>query len=313
LDSLFFEIKFMLQKTISHTIEFSGKGLHTGNFCKVTLSPANENEGFVFLHNQKKYPISVNAVFDTTRSTNLKFDNYIIYTIEHLLSALMALQIDNIQIEVEENEIPILDGSAKLFVEKILDIGIKQEKGIKKIYIAKDVIEWQDDETKSEYTLIPNEHFEATCLIDYNYKILGKQYATLSKWQDYSTEIAPAKTFCFLHEIEFLYQSGLIKGGDLTNALVFSENTIDNKKAKWLSETFNQPIFSIPEKGLLNPLYQTFDNEAARHKLLDLIGDLALFGMPIQGKLIVSKPGHTSNIRFVKYLLENFAEKHFIL
>jgi UDP-3-O-[3-hydroxymyristoyl] N-acetylglucosamine deacetylase/3-hydroxyacyl-[acyl-carrier-protein] dehydratase len=296
----------MYQKTISQTISFEGKGLHTGNYCKVLVHPEIQNAGYRLLFEGNNFNIDTNAVFDTTRSTNLKFNDEIIYTVEHLFSALAGLQIDNITIEVQGNEIPILDGSAKLFVEKILNVGIKQEKALKKIFNVNEVIEWIDDETKASYTLIPNEQFEATCLIDYNLKILGKQYATLDNWKDYATEIAPAKTFCFLHEIEYLYQCGLIKGGDLTNALVFSENSIEYQKAKWLSDTFHQPIFSIPEKGLLNPLYQTFDNEAARHKLLDLIGDLALLNRNILGKLIVTKPGHTSNVRFVKHILDNY-------
>lgn len=296
----------MYQKTIVKTIEFIGKGLHLGKQCKLTLYPEQANEGYTFRYNNQKYKINAFSVFDTTRSTNLKFGDNVVYTIEHLLSALAGLQIDNICIEVEGDEIPILDGSSKIFIEKILNAGIKQEKELKHTFVVQNIIEWQDNETKAFYTLIPNEHFEATCLIDYNSKTLGKQYAVMNSWQDYSTEIAPAKTFCFLHEIEYLYQSNLIKGGDLTNALVFSENPIDNQKAKWLTETFNQPIFSIPERGLLNPLYQTFDNEAARHKLLDIIGDLSLLGKNIQGKLIVLKPGHTSNVRFVKHILDNY-------
>jgi UDP-3-O-[3-hydroxymyristoyl] N-acetylglucosamine deacetylase/3-hydroxyacyl-[acyl-carrier-protein] dehydratase len=296
----------VFQKTIVKSIEIKGKGLHTGNACAVILHPADAHAGFIFLKNNHTYKINTDAVFDTIRSTNLKFGDYAVYTIEHLLSAIAAMQIDNIAIEIEGNETPLLDGSAKFFVEKILDAGIKEEKAARNIFKVKSVIEWQDVLTKSEYTLIPHDGFAATCLIDYNSKILGKQYADLENWEDYVTEIAPAKTFCFLHEIEALYRNGLIKGGDLTNALVFSEHKIEPEKAKWLSQTFNQPVFSIPEKGLLNPLYQTFDNEAARHKLLDLIGDLALLGVAIQGKLYVSKPGHTSNIRFARYLKDNF-------
>lgn len=296
----------MYQNTITNKIEFFGKGLHTGNNCSVRLLPANINSGFALVHNNKNYPINTQAVFDTTRSTNLEFDDYKVFTLEHLLSALVGLQIDNVRIEIMGNEVPILDGSAKIFVEKIVGIGIKQQKELKHVFVVNEVIKWTDNETKSNYTLIPNTTFEATCLIDYNSSVLGKQYATLNSWNDYPAEIAPAKTFCFLHEIEYLYQSKLIKGGDLTNALVFSESSIDGSKAKWLSETFHQPIFLIPEKGLINPLYQTFDNEAARHKLLDLIGDLALLGKNIQGKLFATKPGHTSNIRFTKYLEEHY-------
>ncbi|HMW94413.1 MAG TPA: UDP-3-O-acyl-N-acetylglucosamine deacetylase, partial [Chitinophagaceae bacterium] len=223
--------------------------------------------------------------------------------------AVVGLQIDNLILEIEGGEVPILDGSAKYFVDKIREVGIKEEAIHKSKFIVQKNIEWKDHETNAEYLLIPSSSFSITCMIDYHSKSLGKQYASLERWADYITEIAPAKTFCFLHEIEMLYKHGLIKGGNLNNALVFSEFNIEPEKAKWLTETFNQPIFSIPEKGVLNPIYQTFDNEAARHKILDLIGDLSLLGIALQGRLIVMKPGHTSNIRFSKYLKEYIGAK----
>lgn len=294
------------QKTIAQSIQIKGQGLHTGNLCTLNLHPAQPNSGFILRNGNVEQKISVKSVVDTTRSTNIKIGNDIVYTIEHLFSAIAALQIDNLIIEVDGNEIPILDGSAKLFLDKILNSGIKEEKVERHYFVVDKVIEWIDTSTHSEYTLIPFDGFDVTCLIDYNSKTLGKQYAALERWEDYSEEVAPAKTFCFLHEIEYLYRNGLIKGGNLMNALVYSEDKIEPEKAQWLAKTFNQPIFSIPEKGLLNPLYQTFDNEAARHKLLDLIGDLALLDKPIKGKLIATKPGHTSNVRFVNYLCDNY-------
>ena len=297
------------QKTIAKQTEITGIGLHTGKQCKVIMLPALPNEGLVLLKNNQKYPISLNNVVDTTRSTNIKIDDEVIYTVEHLLSAVVGLQIDNLILEIEGGEVPILDGSAKYFVDKIREVGIKEEAIHKSKFIVQKNIEWKDHETNAEYLLIPSSSFSITCMIDYHSKSLGKQYASLERWADYITEIAPAKTFCFLHEIEMLYKSGLIKGGNLTNALVFSEFNIEPEKAKWLTDTFNQPIFSVPEKGILNPIYQTFDNEAARHKTLDLIGDLSLLGVGLQGRLIVIKPGHTSNIRFSKYLKEYIGAK----
>jgi len=294
-----------LQKTIANKAVIEGNGLHTGNFCKVTLHPAQPNEGLVCICNQKKHLLTLDVVADTTRSTNVRLGNQMIYTIEHLLSAISALQIDNIYIEIEGNEVPILDGSAKYFVEKMLDAGIKEFTVPKKIFKVTSVIEWTDDSTNASYTFIPADQFSVTCLIDYDSKVLGQQYARLGRWEDYATEIASAKTFCFLHEIETLYHNGLIKGGNLTNSLVFSEHPTDPEKARWLSSVFNQPVFSIPEKGILNPVSQTFSNEAARHKILDLIGDLALLGISIQGKIYALKSGHTSNIRFAKYLKDN--------
>jgi UDP-3-O-[3-hydroxymyristoyl] N-acetylglucosamine deacetylase/3-hydroxyacyl-[acyl-carrier-protein] dehydratase len=171
-----------------------------------------------------------------------------------------------------------------------------------------DVIEWKDVQTGAEYIFLPHEDFSVTCLIDFPSKIIKHQYAVMNDVSEYALGIAPAKTFCFLHEIEYLYNNGLIKGGNLNNALVFSEKMLSKEKAAWLSATFHQPANSIPEMGVLNPLYQTYDNEAARHKLLDVIGDLALTQTYFKGKLITYKPGHKSNCKFAQFLVENYIE-----
>jgi UDP-3-O-[3-hydroxymyristoyl] N-acetylglucosamine deacetylase/3-hydroxyacyl-[acyl-carrier-protein] dehydratase len=185
----------------------------------------------------------------------------------------------------------------------------------KKIFEIQEVIEWKDEEVGAEYIFLPHENFSVTCLIDFPSKMIKHQYAVLNDIKEYAAEIAPAKTFCFLHEIEFLYNNGLIKGGNLNNALVFSESALSKEKIQWLSTTFHQSANSIPEMGILNPLYQTYDNEAARHKLLDIIGDLALTQTYFKGKLIAYKPGHTSNSRFAQFLTEKYinAEKEYSL
>lgn len=298
------------QKTIIKLIHFSGTGLHTGLMANVTLKPAPANFGIQFCRTDLDPTLFVPArsenVYNTNRSTSIKKYDVEIITIEHLLSALYALGIDNCLIEIDNKEIPILDGSTKFYVDAIWNQNVLELNQPKKIIIIKDVIEWKDESTGAEYIFLPNEHFSVTCLIDFPSKMIKHQYAVLNDMQEYKNEIASAKTFCFLHEIEYLYNNGLIKGGNLNNALVFSETALSKEKIKWLSTTFHQSANSIPEMGILNPLNQTYDNEAARHKLLDVIGDLALTQTYFQGKLIAYKPGHTSNCKFAQFLVENY-------
>lgn len=308
-----------LQRTIIQPIQFSGAGLHTGLMANVTIKPAPENFGIQFcrtdIHPTLYIPAKAANVYNTNRSTSIQKNNVEIITIEHLLSALYALGIDNALIEIDNKEIPILDGSARFYIENILNENILELNSHKKIFEIQEVIEWKDEEVGAEYIFLPHDNFSVTCLIDFPSKMIKHQYAVLNDIKEYVAEIAPAKTFCFLHEIEFLYNNGLIKGGNLNNALVFSESALSKEKIQWLSTTFHQSANSIPEMGILNPLYQTYDNEAARHKLLDIIGDLALTQTYFKGKLIAYKPGHTSNSRFAQFLTEKYinAEKEYSL
>lgn len=301
-----------LQKTIVHPIKFSGVGLHTGLIANVIIKPAPENFGIQFCRtdiNPSLYiPARSENVSNTNRSTTIKKHDSEVITVEHLLSALYALQIDNALVEIDNKEVPILDGSAKFYVDSIPVDNIIELNRFNKTFTITDVIEWKDDLTGAEYIFLPHEEFSVTCLIDFPSKIIKHQYAVLNDVKDYVTEIANAKTFCFLHEIEFLYNNGLIKGGNLNNALVFSEAALSKDKINWLAKTFHQAANSIPEMGILNPLYQSYDNEAARHKILDVIGDLALTQTYFKGKLIAYKPGHTSNVKFAQFLSEKFIE-----
>lgn len=298
-----------LQQTIIKPIQLSGVGLHTGLVANVKINPAPDNFGIQFCRTDIDPTIYIEAksanVSKTNRSTTIKNNQIEVITIEHLLSAFYAIGIDNALVEIDNKEVPILDGSARFYIENLANNSIELRLP-KKEYIIHDVIEWKDEQTDSEYIFLPHENFSVTCLIDFPSKIIKHQYAVLNEIEDYIEEIGKAKTFCFLHEIEFLYNNGLIKGGNLNNALVFSETTISQEKIKWLADTFHQSANSIPDMGILNPLYQTFDNEAARHKLLDVIGDLALTQTYFQGKLIAYKPGHTSNCKFANYLVENY-------
>ena len=301
-----------LQKTIVQPIRFSGVGLHTGLTANVTIKPAPENFGIQFCRidiNPSLYiPARSENVSNTNRSTTIKKHDSEVITVEHLLSALYALEIDNALVEIDNKEVPILDGSAKFYVDSISDDNIIELNRYNKIFTITDVIEWKDDLTGAEYIFLPHEEFSVTCLIDFPSKIIKHQYAVLNDVKDYVTEIANAKTFCFLHEIEFLYNNGLIKGGNLNNALVFSEAALSKDKINWLAKTFHQAANSIPEMGILNPLYQSYDNEAARHKILDVIGDLALTQTYFKGKLIAYKPGHTSNVKFAQFLTEKYIQ-----
>ncbi len=301
-----------LQKTIVQPIRFSGVGLHTGLTANVTIKPAPENFGIQFCRidiNPSLYiPARSENVSNTNRSTTIKKHDSEVITVEHLLSALYALEIDNALVEIDNKEVPILDGSAKFYVDSISDDNIIELNRFNKIFTITDVIEWKDDLTGAEYIFLPHEEFSVTCLIDFPSKIIKHQYAVLNDIKDYGVEIANAKTFCFLHEIEFLYNNGLIKGGNLNNALVFSEAALSKDKINWLAKTFHQAANSIPEMGILNPLYQSYDNEAARHKILDVIGDLALTQTYFKGKLIAYKPGHTSNVKFAQFLTEKYIQ-----
>lgn len=300
----------ILQKTIIRPFVFSGNGLHTGLFAQVKVSPAPENHGIVFCRtdlNNTLIPAKSKYVTNTNRSTTLSKDNADVITVEHLLSALYAVGIENALIEIDNIELPILDGSSSFFIRQLTPDNILELQQAKNFQKINDVIEWVDAETGAEYILLPHEDFSVTCLIDFPSKLIKHQYAVLNHLNEYNNEVAKAKTFCFLHEIEYLYNKGLIKGGNLTNALVFSESAISLERINWLANTFHQQANSIPEMGILNPLFQTYDNEAARHKILDVIGDIALTQTYFDGKLICYKPGHTSNVKFAQYLVNKFA------
>lgn len=301
-----------LQKTIIRPIQFSGVGLHTGLIANVTIKPAPENFGIQFCRTDINptlfIPAKSSNVSNTNRSTTIKRNESEVITVEHLLSAFYALGIDNAIVEIDNKEVPILDGSSKFYIDSIKEDNIIELNQVKKQYVIHDVIEWKDEQTGAEYIFLPHDDFSVTCLIDFPSKMIKHQYAVLNDIKEYAEEIGTAKTFCFLHEIEFLYNNGLIKGGNLNNALVFSETTLSKDKIHWLATTFHQSANSIPEMGILNPLYQTFDNEAARHKLLDVIGDLALTQTYFKGKLIAYKPGHKSNSKFAQFLVEKYVD-----
>ncbi len=293
------------QKTIKNSIQFSGKGIHTGSFANMTLIPAKENKGIVFVRTDKddfEIKADINFVVSTNRSTNLAIKDIHVKTVEHILAAISGNNIDNLIIEIDNEEIPILDGSAREFSEKISEVGLVEQNSYKKIYKINKEIRYFDKETGSEIIAIPSENFQLDVTIDYNSQTLGVQNSTLNNISDFTKEIASSRTFCFLHDLEKLLEKNLIKGGDINNAIVVVENDINTSNISNLAKQFDKDTIKVSEEGILDNLELRYENEASRHKLLDVIGDLSLVGFSIKGKITATKPGHTHNTNFAKKL-----------
>ena len=294
------------QKSILTTQVISGYGLHTGLKSNITFKKAPVNTGIQFirvdLDNNPKIEANLINIDKTLRRTQLKKNNVIIQTTEHLLAAIKGLEIDNLYIEIDNSELPILDGSAKLYTDILIKAGIDIQKVKRKEFKIRDSIKFKDIETGSEYIIEPSDEFKIDIQIDYKSKLLGVSNAKLESINEFRNEISDARTFVFLQDIKPLYENGLIRGGSLNNAIVFVEEKISAKDLIKLEYFFNKKNIKIEENGILNNDKLRYNNEAARHKLLDVIGDLALLGCHIQGHLKVIKPGHKSNIAFAKKL-----------
>ncbi len=296
------------QKTIQKEISLEGVGLHTGKKVKLTFKPGPENTGFNFVRTDLEgHPLieaKANYVTSTQRGTNLEKNGVAVNTSEHVLAAVVGCDIDNIIMELDSPEPPILDGSSKFFVEALEKAGIVEQNAERKVYEVKEIISFKDEESGSEIMIMPSEHFEITTIIDFGTKILGTQNATLNNIGEFNKEIAAARTFSFLHEIEMLLDNDLIKGGDLNNAIVYVDQKLSQKTMKKLSKAFKKDSVKIKPNGILDNLTLHWANEAARHKLLDVLGDLALVGTKIKGKVIATKPGHKINTKFAKKLMK---------
>ncbi|MEC7265662.1 MAG: bifunctional UDP-3-O-[3-hydroxymyristoyl] N-acetylglucosamine deacetylase/3-hydroxyacyl-ACP dehydratase [Bacteroidota bacterium] len=294
------------QRTIEKKVTLQGVGLHTGENVTMSFLPAKENHGFAFkridLEGEPIIEADANYVVNTQRGTNLEKNGVKIHTSEHVLAALVGLEIDNVLIELDAPEPPIMDGSSKFFVKALEEAGIVEQDQEREEYIVKDVISYKDETTGSEITVIPADHYQVTTMVDFGTKVLGTQNATLEKMSDFKEEIADARTFSFLHELEMLLEHGLIKGGDLNNAIVYVDKEISDSTMKKLEKAFNKKKLSVKPNGILDNLTLHYPNEAARHKLLDVVGDLALAGTRIRGKVIANKPGHFVNTQFAKKL-----------
>ena len=294
------------QKTLQKPVSIEGVGLHTGKKVKMTLKPAPVNYGFKFarvdLEGKPEIEASAQFVNKTERGTVLEKNGVQVHTTEHVLAALTGMDIDNCIIELDAAEPPIKDGSSKYFVEMIEQAGIEEQDAEREEFVIKKVISYVDPETGSELLIMPADHYEITAMVDFGTKVLGTQNAYLKNLKDFKTEIAPARTFSFLHELEMLLKNGLIKGGDLSNAIIFVDKEISEETKELLKDYFKKDDFEVKPNGILNNIDLQWPNEAARHKLLDVVGDLALVGTKLKGKVIANKPGHKVNTAFAKKL-----------
>ena len=292
------------QKTLGGSFSLKGKGLHTGVNLTVTFNPAPDNHGYkiqrIDLEGQPIIDAVAENVGETTRGTVLVKNNIKVSTIEHGMAALYSAGIDNCLIQVDGPEFPILDGSAKYYVEEIQKVGIVEQSAPKDFYIIKSKIEFRDEETGSSIIVLPDENFSVNALISYDSKILYNQFATLEDMSKFPEEIASARTFVFVREIEPLLNHGLIKGGDLDNAIVIYEREMSQERYDKLADVMGVPHMDATKLGYINHIPLVWDNEPARHKLLDIIGDLALIGKPIKGRIIATRPGHTINNKFAR-------------
>ena len=294
------------QKTLKDSFSLRGKGLHTGLDITITFNPAAENHGYkiqrIDLEGQPIIDAVADNVVETTRGTVLAKNDVKVSTVEHAMAALYAAGIDNCLIQVNGPEFPILDGSAIYYVEGIEKVGIEEQTAVKDYYIIKSKIEFKDEKTGSSIIVLPDDSFSVNALISYDSKIIPNQFATLEDMNDFPKEIAGSRTFVFVREIEPLLGAGLIKGGDLDNAIVIYERQMSQENFDKLADVMGVPHMNANQMGYINQKPLVWDNEPARHKLLDIIGDLALIGRPIKGRIIATRPGHTINNKFARQM-----------
>ena len=294
------------QTTIKKEVTLTGVGLHTGKNVTLKFAPSEADSGYKFIRNDLEGSPEIEAdvqwVTDTQRGTNLDKNGVKINTSEHVLSALVGLQIDNCTIYLDAPEPPIMDGSSIHFVNALKEAGVTTLEKERDEYIVKEVINFKDEVTGSEMTIIPSDAYQITTMVDFGTKVLGTQNANLDRLEDYEKEIASSRTFSFLHELEMLLENGLIQGGDLNNAIVYVDKPLSEETMERLKKAFNKKEITVRPNGVLDNLSLHHPNEAARHKLLDVIGDLALIGQRIRGKVIAHKPGHRINAEFAKKL-----------
>jgi len=303
----------MKQRTLKSEVELSGIGLHTGQEVTVTFKPAEANSGIKFIRvDLDRTPFvmaTAESVTSTQRSTTIAKRQASVQTVEHALAALAGLQIDNVDIEINGAEMPILDGSAKPFVDAFRQAGIEELKAERDVFEIDEVISVKDEETGAEITVFPADRFEVTTLVDYNSPYISTQYASMTDIEQFEKEIAPCRTFAFLDEVEMLLDKGLIKGGSLDNAVVIANKAMSEDELSSLAKKLDRPAVAISQSGVLNTTELKFPNEPARHKLLDVIGDLSLIGVSIKGKVVATKPGHKVNTEIAKIIREKY-KKH---
>lgn len=305
-----------LQRTLSEKIRFEGVGLHTGETVVMEIHPAPENHGYKFqridLEGQPIIKADADLVVSTERGTTLEANGARVYTTEHVLAALYGMQINNALITLTGPEIPIMDGSSLLFVKEIVRVGAIEQAVERDYFELTENVKWEDTEKGIEFLAVPDTNYRVTVMVDYNSPALGTQHASMFHIGEFEKEISPCRTFCFLRELEFLAQNNLIKGGNLDNAIVLVErNDVSQEELDKLAALLGKDSLQVNYDGIgvLNSLKLQFENEPARHKLLDIIGDLALVGKPIKGHILAARPGHSGNTRFAKVLKEHIKKQ----
>jgi UDP-3-O-[3-hydroxymyristoyl] N-acetylglucosamine deacetylase/3-hydroxyacyl-[acyl-carrier-protein] dehydratase len=292
------------QHTIKKPVSIDGVGLHTGMDCHLTFKPAPENHGYKFqrvdLPGQPVIDADVDYVVDTSRGTTLEHNGCRINTVEHVLAALAGMEVDNVLIQLDGPEPPIMDGSSKAFVDMLLEAKIVEQDADREYFMVPENVHYAEVNRKVEMVAMPVDDFRITVMVDYNSSVLGSQHASVTNIKEFEKEIASCRTFCFLHELEMLLANDLIKGGDLNNAIVIVDRKVEDDELDHLASLFHKPKVGVRKEGILNNVEMRFQNEPARHKLLDLIGDLALIGMPIKAQIMAARPGHAANVAFAK-------------
>lgn len=301
------------QKTLKEAFSVVGIGLHTGEKVTLTVNPADDNYGYKFQRVDVDGEPIINAdpdlVVDTSRSTNLEKNGVRINTTEHILAALYGMEIDNALIQLDGPEVPIMDGSSYLFVEAINQVGIVEQEAEKEYFVVTENLTYEDTERHTEMLAVPQDEFRLTVMVDYNSDLLGTQHAHMYHMGEFENEISKCRTFVFLRELEVLAKNGLIKGGDIDNAIVLVDEVMPQEKIDEIADLLGKPHMKIEEAGVLNNTKLHFQNEPARHKLLDIVGDLALVGRPIKGHILAARPGHKGNVDFAKLIKQEIKKQ----
>jgi len=292
------------QRTIKSSFSLSGVGLHTGEAVNITFKAAPDNHGYKFsrvdLPGNPVIDADVDNVTDTSRGTTISQNGASVSTIEHVLAALVGCEVDNVLMEIDGPEIPIMDGSTIEFIDALEKAGFVDQEIDREYYTIPANIHYTEPDRKVEMVAMPLDDYRFTCMIDYNSPILGSQHAAITTLSEFKKEIASCRTFCFLHELEMLLENNLIKGGDLNNAIVVVDKEVSKEELKHLAKIFNKDDIDVAREDILNNIKLRHQNEPARHKLLDMIGDLALVGVPLKGHIMAARPGHAANVAFAK-------------
>lgn len=294
------------QHTLKGPVTVSGTGLHTGRPVTMTFLPAPVHHGFKFqridMPGQPIIEADADLVVETSRGTVLEKDGARVHTVEHALAALVGMQVDNTLIQLDNEEVPIMDGSSLPFVEAIERVGLEEQNALRNFFEVTEAITYREDERDTDIAALPLDDYRLTVMVDYNSPVLGSQHASIAHIGQFATQIAGCRTFCFLHEIEGMFKAGLIKGGDMSNAIVVVDRKVEEDELDYLAGLFKLPKVVVKEEGILNNLELRYKNEPARHKLLDMVGDLALAGRPIKAQILAARPGHSTNVAFAKKL-----------